>query len=496
MSLDIGIALALSGFVAGLAAGYVWAQRDLRQLRQWIADAGHLDEDPPFDSAGPRNNARDIVAAFRRFSTALAACRERARQRDHELAHSVETRTAELTSANTALRAEIDERRRAEEKFRTLLESAGDAILLVDDRGSITLANTLAARWFGYEHGELVGLPVESLIPESQRDAHREHRRRYTAQPHTRPMGTGLELRGRRRDGTEFPVEISLSPLSTADGAQVTVIVRDITERSIATRRIRDLNEHLTRRSQELEAVNGELEAFSYTVSHDLRAPLRSIDGFSRALLEDCLDRLDGQGQDYLQRVRAAAQRMAELIDDVLALSRVTRSEMRVQPVDLSALAADVLAELRQSHPERQVQTTVTPGLSATGDPRLLRILLANLLSNAWKFTARTAQARIEFGADPWTGAPQRFFVRDNGAGFDMAYADKLFVAFQRLHTPAEFPGSGIGLATVQRILHRHGGRAWATGAPGAGATFSFTLDSAAGTRPGDSHDRSNDTAG
>jgi light-regulated signal transduction histidine kinase (bacteriophytochrome) len=211
-------------------------------------------------------------------------------------------------------------------------------------------------------------------------------------------------------------------------------------------------------------------------VSHDLRAPLRSIDGFSQALLEDCSDKLDDSGQDYLHRIRNATQRMGNLIDDLLNLSQVTRSEMHLEPVNLSLLASNICTELQQSHPERQIEFVVQPGLFAQGDARLLNVLLMNLLDNAWKFSGKNPYARIEFGilSDP-TDNPA-YFVRDNGAGFDMAFTNKLFGPFQRLHSAKEFPGNGIGLATVQRIAHRHGGRVWAEGALGEGATFYFTL--------------------
>jgi len=227
--------------------------------------------------------------------------------------------------------------------------------------------------------------------------------------------------------------------------------------------------------NQQLKAANQELEAFSYSVSHDLRAPLRAIDGFSQALLEDYPDRLDDQGRQYLARVRAATQRMAELIDDMLQLSRVTRAEMHCETVDLSALAGSVVDDLRRAEPERQVEVAVPPGLKAEGDPKLLRIALVNLLANAWKFTGHQPSAHIEFG-ELNSGTERAFYVRDNGVGFDMAYADKLFGAFQRLHAMGEFPGTGIGLATVQRIINRHGGRVWAEAAVNQGATFFFAL--------------------
>ena len=237
-----------------------------------------------------------------------------------------------------------------------------------------------------------------------------------------------------------------------------------------------DLEMRVAERTAELAAVNKELEAFSYSVSHDLRAPLRSIDGFSQALLEDYAERLDDQARDYLNRVRAATQRMGLLIDDMLTLSRVTRAEMQRGTVDLSLLAEDVLEELQKTEPGRKVEWRIEPGLAAEGDTQLLRVALLNLLGNAWKYTARQPQPRIEFGAVRNADGTREFFVRDNGAGFDMRYAGKLFGAFQRLHTASEFPGTGIGLATVQRIINRHRGQVRAEGVPGRGATFYFTL--------------------
>jgi len=236
-----------------------------------------------------------------------------------------------------------------------------------------------------------------------------------------------------------------------------------------------ELEERVRERTAQLEASNKELEAFCYSVSHDLRAPLRSIDGFTHALLESHSHQLDPIACEYLQRVHAASVRMTQLIDDLLHLSRVGRREMRIQEVNLSDLAASIAHDLQKADPDRKVDFAITTGLCARGDERLLRIALENLLSNAWKFTGRTKNARIEFSAGN-KDDQRTFFVRDNGAGFDMAYAEKLFTPFQRLHASHEFPGSGIGLAIVQRIINRHNGRVWAEGTPDKGATFSFCL--------------------
>jgi light-regulated signal transduction histidine kinase (bacteriophytochrome) len=250
----------------------------------------------------------------------------------------------------------------------------------------------------------------------------------------------------------------------------------EVADRQQAEQRVQNLNQGLRKAVLDLKVVNKELEAFSYSVSHDLRAPLRSIDGFSQALLEDSLEQLDENGQDYLNRIRAATQRMGQLIDDMLTLSRVTRSDMSKESVDLSHLARRVCQDLQQSYPDRTVEIEIQSGLIAHGDVRLLQVVLDNLLNNAWKFTAKQAKAKIEFGAIEQEDGITAYFVRDDGAGFDLAFIDKLFSPFQRLHGMREFPGNGIGLATVQRIVHRHGGKTWAIGALEQGATFYFTL--------------------
>lgn len=254
----------------------------------------------------------------------------------------------------------------------------------------------------------------------------------------------------------------------------------DVTERKHAEGRLREMNQGLeemvAERTIELEAANRELEAFCYSVSHDLRAPLRSIDGFSFALLEDYGERIGSEGHDYLMRVRTASKRMDELISSLLTLSRITRAELKRERVDLSELAESVFRELRATEPDREVDTVVQPGLIAHADPRLARIALDNLLRNAWKFTGPVEKPRIEFGADGTSEHGPAFFVQDNGVGFDPEYSKKLFQPFERLHSPSEFPGSGIGLATVQRIVRKHGGNVWATGAVGQGARFLFTL--------------------
>ena len=276
-------------------------------------------------------------------------------------------------------------------------------------------------------------------------------------------------------------VEESRLPLFVLlSGLAVSLLLFGVTYMLVRSRvRTEKARRDLEDANRELEATNRELEAFSYSVSHDLRAPLRSIDGFSQILLEDYADELDEDGKDFLSRVRAATQRMGRLIDDLLGLSRVTRGTMNRERVNLSALAEEVAEDLREARPERTVEFSAQEGREVWGDSRLLRVALENLIGNAWKFTEKEPEARVEFGVDEELSRKGRvpvYYVRDNGAGFEMAYADKLFGAFQRLHGSDEFEGTGIGLATVQRIVHRHGGRVWAEGEVGRGATFYFTL--------------------
>ncbi len=254
---------------------------------------------------------------------------------------------------------------------------------------------------------------------------------------------------------------------------------RQVEERRQAELEVQRLNEELeqrvTERTHELERANRELEAFSYSVSHDLRAPLRAVDGFSQALLEDYAERLDPTGRNYLERARAAAQRMGRLIDDLLKLSRINRAEFNRREVDLSAMVEDVLDELCAQHPERTVERRISSGLTEDCDPQLVRIALENLLGNAMKYSGKREKATIEFGMRNYRGK-SCYFIQDNGVGFDMAYADKLFGAFQRLHNSSDYPGTGIGLATVQRVMHRHGGEVWAESELDRGSTFYFTL--------------------
>lgn len=361
--------------------------------------------------------------------------------------------------------------RESEEKFKRLVEDMNDGYFVVQD-SKVVFANVRGAEMLGHPEAEITNKPEEGLLtPEVIKGLSEMQVRELCGEAAPQQY----EMKLIRRDSTARTVELGARLINYGGRPAVSVVMRDITERRKAEEALAQQAQELARSNNELSAVNKELEAFSYSVSHDLRAPLRSVDGFSKAILEDYADKLDEQGKDYLQRVRAASQRMAQLIDDLLNLSRVTRSDMRCEPVNLSALAQTIAEELKKTQPGRQVECVIKEGLTVNGDARLLKLVLENLLSNSWKFTAKHTSARIEFGVERPDGK-FAYFVRDDGAGFDMAYVEKLFTPFQRLHAPAEFLGTGIGLALVQRIIHRHGGRVWAKGEVEKGATIYFTL--------------------
>lgn len=372
--------------------------------------------------------------------------------------------------------------RESESRLRTLLESVPDGVLVADAEGRIELANNQMTTLFGYQPDELVGERVEVLLPERFRERHVGHRGHYAEAPRARSMGAERELFGLRKDGGEFPVAVSLSPVTFDYGGRTIASIRDVTDQRRNERRIRELNARLQRDKNDLQAVNKELEAFSASVSHDLRSPLRAIDGFSDALLEDYADKLDDEGRGYLMRVRSGAQRMGALIDDMLDLARITRVDMSEDRLDISGIARQIAEELAEAEPTRTVEFAIAGDLAAQGDRRLVTIALRNLLGNAFKFTRDRADARVEVGAEDRDGETV-YFVRDNGAGFDMNYAGHLFGAFKRLHDARDFPGSGVGLATVQRVIHRHGGRVWADGEVGVGASFFFTLAPEGGSK-------------
>lgn len=354
----------------------------------------------------------------------------------------------------------------ARARLASIVADSADAIIGRTLDGEVTSWNRSAERMFGYTADEMLQRPVSVLFPERLRDAEAVITECCRRGERLDPYETVM----RCKDGRELEVSVTTSPVLDSGGGVIGVstIARDITE-------LKRTQRQLVWAKEETEAANRELDAFSHSVAHDLRAPLRSIDGFSHAVLEDYAHLLDEQGQRYLGFVREAAQNMAQLIDDMLVLSRVTRSELTREQVDLSAIARSVLEQLGHDDPARIVETSVQDGLVSQGDVRLLTVAFNNLLGNAWKFTKNRERARIVFGAVREPGK-LTYFVRDNGAGFDMNYANKLFRVFERLHSTSEFEGTGVGLATVQRIVGRHGGRVWAEGAVDAGATFYFTL--------------------
>ena len=349
--------------------------------------------------------------------------------------------------------------------FAGLLEAAPDAMVCVDSGGRILLVNAQAERLFGYPREELAGHPVEILVSDAIRAGHRALRTGYMAHPRHRPLEKGTDLSGRRRDGSTFPAEIALAAIDTEEGTLVTAAVRDVTRQRQAR--------------QELEQANRDLASFAYSMAHDLRTPLRSLAGFSAALLEDCAAGLGEAGRDYAGRIEAASEQMARILDDLSQLSRISRAKIALRPVDLGAEVASIAGTLQREDPGRRVRFTIQQPAWVLADRILVRTVLQNLLDNAWKFTSGRDDTLIEFGTT--TAGDDRVccYVRDNGAGFDPAYVDKLFKPFQRLHPAHEFPGTGIGLASVRKIVERHGGHARAEGVVGGGATFSFTLRAA-----------------
>jgi PAS domain S-box-containing protein len=348
-----------------------------------------------------------------------------------------------------------------------IVNSSDDAIIGKTPDGIITTWNLAAQRMYGYGADEVIGQPVTVLCPPDRIAEVQE----ILSKIRNGERVSYHETTRQRKDGTIFPVSVTISPVWDHRHGLVgaSSIARDISERY-------RIQAELRLRTADLECAYRDLETFSYSVSHDLRAPLRALDGLSSALLEDCGAGLGEAGLGYTKRIRAAAAQMTSLIEDLLNLARVSRAELHPQMADLGAEVARIAEEHRHQEPDRQVRFTIQQPAWAWADLTLIRTVLQNLMDNAWKYTSGRDDAAIEFGMTPDETSRNRFYLRDNGAGFDNAYADKLFKPFERLHTAAQFPGTGVGLASVKQIVERHGGRVWADGTPGAGATFYFTL--------------------
>lgn len=374
------------------------------------------------------------------------------------------------------LRAQ-DALQRSQHMYERLFDNAPDAIIQVNPQSRIVRVNRRVEALFGRSRTELTGQRLDLLMPERFRSRHGAHLDAYFASPRTRPMGAGLELLGVRQDGSEFPVDILLSPIDTDDGVQALAVIRDVTEQRLNDERIRSLNRDLQLQNTRLEAANKELESFSYSVSHDLRAPLRHIDGFASLLSNHAGAQLDDKGRRFVAVISESARRMGRLIDDLLTFSRMGRAQMMPGAVDPSLLVAGVIREGGFDRDPR-IQWTIAPLPMVHADDAMLRQVWFNLIDNAVKYSSRAPAPRVEIGAktDPAVPGEQIFFVRDNGVGFDMKYAPKLFGVFQRLHSEAEFEGTGIGLANVRRIVARHGGHTWAESELGKGSTFYFSL--------------------
>jgi PAS domain S-box-containing protein len=404
----------------------------------------------------------------------------------------IEISLSPLASENeqlvTAIVRDVSERKEAEEeRSRLVLDAALDAVITMDAEGAITAWNSQAEAVFGWPARAVLGKSLaETIVPARYREAHLQGLRHYLATGEGPYLNRRFALSALDRTGREFPVELSISPVRSGGTVFFSGFLRDITERTRLEEERTNLYEELRReaaalerrvaeRTTELQAANAELEAFSYSVSHDLRAPLRAIDGFSRILLDEFASHIGAEEERYLELVRKNARDMGVLIDGLLAFSRLGQQQLSSRAVDTEELVREVIAELEAERAGRVVEISVGHLPAVQADPTLLRQVFVNLLSNALKYTREREVARIEVGSRE-EGDRDVLFVRDNGVGFDMRYADKLFQVFQRLHRADEYEGTGIGLATVARIVKRHGGNVWAEAQPNGGATFCFTL--------------------
>jgi PAS domain S-box-containing protein len=361
--------------------------------------------------------------------------------------------------------------------YAALISSSDDAIVLKSLEGVILTWNQGATRMYGYTPDEAIGQPMAMLCPPERSGEVSE----ILVKVRSGERVSHYETMRQRKDGTVFPVSVSVSPVIDEYGAMIGAasIARDMTEQS-QTR----VAAALASRKRDIDRADQNLSSFTYSVSHDLRSPLRALAGYSSLLLQECGDALGEEGRGYAARIEAASKQMSALIDDLLNLSRITRADLHLQTVDLSAEIEDIAGQLQRREPGRDVEFRIQRLVLARADPALIRTVLQNLVANAWKFTANRTGALIEFGTTPTGDAPICCYVRDNGVGFDPLYVSKLFQPFQRLHSVGEFPGTGIGLASVRQIIERHGGHAWAEGTVGEGAAIYFTLDAEETYRP------------
>jgi len=391
----------------------------------------------------------------------------------------VAERTKELEAANELLKKEVSERKRMEQTIaealefnQIMLESSPIGISAFDSSGQLVFINDAGARITGGTKE----LALQQNLNFNQYDAWKQTGLLDVAR---QVLAAGISCNSqiylKSVFGKEIWMDYRFIRLISGGEPHLLMMYEDITERKLLEEQIIKLNSDLIRRAHELTKINKEIESFSYSISHDLRAPLRAINGFSQMISGKYQDKLDDEGREYLQIVRSECNRMGKLIDGILHLSRLSRKELSREELDLSTIAETISLELHRMEPERQVDLVITPGIKAYGDRALLQSVLQNLLDNAWKFTSKQPKARIEFGCSEQEGK-KAYFVRDDGAGFDMKYADKLFGTFQRLHGADEFPGNGVGLAIIQRIVHHHGGQVWAEGAVEKGAIFYFTM--------------------
>lgn len=436
-----------------------------------------------------------VLAATWMFAFGLLSERVLARNEMHDKfgnLEQIQRRSGEMRQVSVQLHREINERRRAEHRSRylaSIVETSEDAIIGQSLDGVILSWNQGASRVYGFDREEMVGQPASRLVPFDREAEMGEFFGRVASGERVDP----IETQRLRKDGVLIDVSVSVSPILDEQGAIVgaSVIERDISRRKRAEAALQSLNADLEarvdERTGELEEALAELETFSYSVSHDLRTPLRAVQGFGAALEEECGAQLGEDGVSMLRRIRMASSRMDQIIDDILMLSQASNRRLEREMLDLSALARDVICDLKVEQHDRNVEWHIADGVEVWGDPRLLRLVMQNLLGNALKFSRNRETTVIEFGTEEADAAggsdtsdlrpqPPVLFVRDNGAGFDPALADNLFVPFRRLHGTDEFEGTGVGLATVAKIMRRHGGRVWAEGEPDRGATFRFQL--------------------